>query len=365
MGLGMSAGLGAFAVAGLGTAFLCLTLVGLDLMVKQQTRLMSVEIVAERPHVPVPARRGGLRPQPDRLRAARDRAVGRGDGEVSRLARPANVARRSQRAADARCRRRDRRGLGTPQARMTAAKSSRGPRDEVVTAPADRREVVLRAIRQARERLALSLFRCNDKAVFDELKQARERGVSVDVLVTSRSGGSKQAAAQTVARARGDGRRDSSPRRSRRQVPRQVSGRRRWAGARRVAELHAQVLREDHRCDRDHARSGGRERPSRPDRRRLQRRPDARPVVASTHRRPGARASPVHRDHRAGAVEHSADRQEGVGSGDDRVAAISVARPACAWTCTTGSVCATCDRTARSCSSTTRSRWSAGSRSIR
>jgi len=32
MGLGMSAGLGAFAVAGLGTAFLCLTLVALDLM---------------------------------------------------------------------------------------------------------------------------------------------------------------------------------------------------------------------------------------------------------------------------------------------------------------------------------------------
>jgi hypothetical protein len=46
MGLGMSAGLGAFAVAGLGTAFLCLTLVGMDLMAKQQTRLMSVEIVA-------------------------------------------------------------------------------------------------------------------------------------------------------------------------------------------------------------------------------------------------------------------------------------------------------------------------------
>jgi anti-anti-sigma factor len=46
MGLGMSAGLGAFAVAGLGTAFLCLTLVALDVMAKQQTRLMSVEIVA-------------------------------------------------------------------------------------------------------------------------------------------------------------------------------------------------------------------------------------------------------------------------------------------------------------------------------
>ncbi|HLG55183.1 MAG TPA: STAS domain-containing protein [Vicinamibacterales bacterium] len=46
MGLGMSTGLGAFAVAGLGTAFLCLTLVALDAMAKQQTRLMSVEIVA-------------------------------------------------------------------------------------------------------------------------------------------------------------------------------------------------------------------------------------------------------------------------------------------------------------------------------
>ena len=47
MGLGMSAGLGAFAVAGLGTAFLCLTLVALDVMAKQQTRLMSIEIVAD------------------------------------------------------------------------------------------------------------------------------------------------------------------------------------------------------------------------------------------------------------------------------------------------------------------------------
>ena len=67
-----------------------------------------------------------------------------------------------------------------------------GPRDEVVTAPAERREVVLRVIRDARERLVLSLYRCNDKAVFAELGLARERGVSVDVLVTSRSGGSKR-----------------------------------------------------------------------------------------------------------------------------------------------------------------------------
>lgn len=69
---------------------------------------------------------------------------------------------------------------------------ARAPRDEVVTAPEERREVVLKVIRQARERLFLSLFRCNDKDVFAELKQARERGVSVDVLVTSRSSGSKR-----------------------------------------------------------------------------------------------------------------------------------------------------------------------------
>ena len=74
---------------------------------------------------------------------------------------------------------------------MTAGGSG-DPRDAVVTAPGDRRDVVVRAIRQARERLALSLYRCNDAAIFDELKQARERGVKVDVLVTSRAGGGKK-----------------------------------------------------------------------------------------------------------------------------------------------------------------------------
>jgi phosphatidylserine/phosphatidylglycerophosphate/cardiolipin synthase-like enzyme len=68
----------------------------------------------------------------------------------------------------------------------------RPPEDEVITTPAERREVVLRTIRQARQRLILSLFRCNDREVFDELTQARARGVAVDVLVTSRSGGGKK-----------------------------------------------------------------------------------------------------------------------------------------------------------------------------
>jgi len=74
---------------------------------------------------------------------------------------------------------------------MTAERS-RPVRDAIVTAPGDRREVVVTAIRQARERLALSLYRCNDRAIFDALTEARARGVQVDVLVTSRSGGGKK-----------------------------------------------------------------------------------------------------------------------------------------------------------------------------
>ena len=46
MGLGMSAGLGAFAVTGLGTAFLCTALLALDQVSDQKARIMSVEILA-------------------------------------------------------------------------------------------------------------------------------------------------------------------------------------------------------------------------------------------------------------------------------------------------------------------------------
>ena len=46
MGLGMATGLGAFAVAGLATAFLCITLLVLERLATQRTRLMSVEMSA-------------------------------------------------------------------------------------------------------------------------------------------------------------------------------------------------------------------------------------------------------------------------------------------------------------------------------
>jgi hypothetical protein len=46
MGLGMATGLGAFAVAGLATAFLCVSLLVLDRVATQKARVMSVELSA-------------------------------------------------------------------------------------------------------------------------------------------------------------------------------------------------------------------------------------------------------------------------------------------------------------------------------
>src|SRR4030095_912356 len=46
MGLGMATGLGAFAVAGLGTAFLCVALMALSRVSTERPRVMSVEISA-------------------------------------------------------------------------------------------------------------------------------------------------------------------------------------------------------------------------------------------------------------------------------------------------------------------------------
>jgi anti-anti-sigma factor len=54
MGLGMATGLGAFAVAGLGTAFLCVTLLILDRLASQKTRTLALEISAPGRVFPTP-----------------------------------------------------------------------------------------------------------------------------------------------------------------------------------------------------------------------------------------------------------------------------------------------------------------------
>jgi len=64
--------------------------------------------------------------------------------------------------------------------------------DQLVTAVDERRAAILDVIRRARRQITVSLFRCNDKAILEELKGATARGVAVDVLVTSRVKGGRK-----------------------------------------------------------------------------------------------------------------------------------------------------------------------------
>jgi len=64
--------------------------------------------------------------------------------------------------------------------------------DRLVTAVEDRRPALLDVIRKARHRITLSLFRCNDDELFNELAAATARGVAVEVLVTSRAKGGQK-----------------------------------------------------------------------------------------------------------------------------------------------------------------------------
>ncbi len=60
------------------------------------------------------------------------------------------------------------------------------PDEQLVMAPGERRGAVVRVIRSARERLLLSMFRCTDYVVLDELAEAIQRKVRVEALLTPR-----------------------------------------------------------------------------------------------------------------------------------------------------------------------------------
>jgi phosphatidylserine/phosphatidylglycerophosphate/cardiolipin synthase-like enzyme len=66
-----------------------------------------------------------------------------------------------------------------------------GARTRVVIRPDDRRSAVIDTINSSRERLSLSMFRCDDDGVVDALAAAVKRGVHVRVLLTSRAKASK------------------------------------------------------------------------------------------------------------------------------------------------------------------------------
>ena len=64
--------------------------------------------------------------------------------------------------------------------------------DRLVLAPAARRPAVLDLMRSAERRLVLSMFRCDDFAVLDEVAAAVKRNVHVRVLITHRARGWKR-----------------------------------------------------------------------------------------------------------------------------------------------------------------------------
>lgn len=74
------------------------------------------------------------------------------------------------------------------QLQVTDAVTGRAD-ERVVLHPGERRQAVLEVIRSARGQLLLSLFRCDDFKVLDELADAVHRGVKVEVLMSRRAKG--------------------------------------------------------------------------------------------------------------------------------------------------------------------------------
>jgi phosphatidylserine/phosphatidylglycerophosphate/cardiolipin synthase-like enzyme len=74
---------------------------------------------------------------------------------------------------------------------MSKKKPERPP-DRVISSVAERRPAILDVIRQASRQVTLSLFRCNDSEIIEELALATRRGVAVDILLTSRAKGDRK-----------------------------------------------------------------------------------------------------------------------------------------------------------------------------
>jgi phosphatidylserine/phosphatidylglycerophosphate/cardiolipin synthase-like enzyme len=70
--------------------------------------------------------------------------------------------------------------------------SSSTPLERIVLAPNDRRNTIVDVVRSARHSLVLSLFRCSDYELLEELAACLRRSVRVEVLVTKRAKGWKE-----------------------------------------------------------------------------------------------------------------------------------------------------------------------------
>jgi phosphatidylserine/phosphatidylglycerophosphate/cardiolipin synthase-like enzyme len=65
-------------------------------------------------------------------------------------------------------------------------------RERIFIGPAERRQAMIDVIAGARQRLVLSLFRCNDFGILDGLAAALERGVKVEAILTKRAKGGRR-----------------------------------------------------------------------------------------------------------------------------------------------------------------------------
>jgi len=71
-----------------------------------------------------------------------------------------------------------------------AASDSMGQRmDRLILSPAARRDAILQLLGSARHTIVLSMFRCDDLRIVDELAAAVNRGVIVRILITPRARG--------------------------------------------------------------------------------------------------------------------------------------------------------------------------------
>src|SRR5262249_9112019 len=64
--------------------------------------------------------------------------------------------------------------------------------DRLVLAPTARRDAILELLRSARQTITLSMFRCDDFTILDEVAAAVQRGVHVRILITQRASGWKK-----------------------------------------------------------------------------------------------------------------------------------------------------------------------------
>jgi phosphatidylserine/phosphatidylglycerophosphate/cardiolipin synthase-like enzyme len=64
--------------------------------------------------------------------------------------------------------------------------------DRLVLSPVERRQAIIEFMRSAERELSLSMFRCDDFGIIDEVAAAVQRGVRVRVLITQRARGWKE-----------------------------------------------------------------------------------------------------------------------------------------------------------------------------